>query len=708
MNPLNRLSIRSKFIILMLIVSITSIIAIGLIGNRSGEKILKSSVSQELKALKHVKAGQIESYFKDIENNMKMLSSNKMVIDSLREFIISYNLTKYNALDKEQTTQLKSYYEKEFIPVLEKQSNAKVSIENILPKTISAHYLQYHYIINNKMSEKEEMIKADDKSSYSDTHQKYHRSMQNICDKLSFEDLFFIESDSGDIVYSVKKEVDFATNLIAGVHRRSNLAALSKILGNSVEKNVIHMIDYETYLPSFNKPAAFIGISIYDENEYLGLLVVKLSSNKINEILTSNYDWESVGLGESGDVFLVGRDYKMRSNNRYMRQSPDIYKKMLISANIPKQTIDSIFQNKNTLMHLSVKTDAVIQAQQGASKTIVTRNYLGHEVLSSFAPLKLGFVNWVIVAEKNLEEANKVIIGFREKFAISTIVLIFLVTLFAMFSARVFTKPINSLIDGIRRVDKGDTQTKVMVNSTDEFNDLADSFNAMVKNLNRQEKQIKNKDEKINTLLVNMMPESIAKRYLSGEKNIVEHHDSVTVIFTALTGFSEIEEKNSPDVAFSLLNNLIESFDDAADELGVEKIKTIGDDYLAACGLSIPRFDHGKKAVDFAIEILAIIERFNSENSANISIKIGLDSGYVSEGLIGKIKFEYNIWGDTVDISSHLRYKAELNSIRITQSVYESLDKKEDFLICPIITSKNFGEVINYQYQHCSEDRRSV
>jgi hypothetical protein len=158
MNPLNKLSIRSKFIILMLVVSITSIVAIGIIGNRSGEKILKSGVSKELNALKNIKAQQIESYFRDLENNLKMLSSNKMIIDSMREFIVSYNLTKYNVLKDNETKTVYDFYEKEFLTKLESTSDAKVSIENIIPKTISANYLQYHYIINNKIMHEKLLI----------------------------------------------------------------------------------------------------------------------------------------------------------------------------------------------------------------------------------------------------------------------------------------------------------------------------------------------------------------------------------------------------------------------------------------------------------------------------------------------------------------------------------------------------------------------
>ncbi len=699
MNPLNKLSIRSKFIILMLVVSITSIVAIGIIGNRSGEKILKSGVSKELNALKNIKAQQIESYFRDLENNLKMLSSNKMIIDSMREFIVSYNLTKYNVLKDNETKTVYDFYEKEFLTKLESTSDAKVSIENIIPKTISANYLQYHYIINNKP------LQQDD-SSYKSTYTKFHTNLSQICTNLGFEDLYFVNAENGDIVYSVKKNIDFATNLYRGVHKKSSLAQLAQRLNKSVEKNVIKMVDYEKYIPDLNKPTSFVGVSVYDGNEFLGSLIIKLPSKNIENILTSNSNWESVGLGKTGELFLVGSDYKIRSNCRMMIESPDKFKEKLIKANIPKSKINEMYAFKDTTMNLNIQTDAMHDAIKGNSKTSIINNHFGERILCSYKPLKIKFVNWCIVTEQNLNEAQAAIKEFREKFAISTIVITFLVTLFAMVTARVFTKPVNALIEGVRNAHNGDTKSKIEIDTNDEFHELATSFNSMIDTTNKHKKSIIKKNDKILQLLNTMMPENIAKRHLIGEKNIVENHTNVTIIFTALTGFSEVYKKFPQDKAFTLLNDLIESFDESAVENGVEKIKNIGDDYLAACGLSIPRFDHARKAVNFSIDILSIIERFNEQNETHVSIKIGLDSGSVIEGLIGKVKFEYNVWGDAVDVAAYLRYKSDLNSFRITQSIYEAIEIKNKFKPCRDIQSDDFGEVINYQYKFCTINNR--
>ena len=686
----------------MLIVTISSIMAIGFIGNRSGEKIIKSSVTQKLQLLNRMKAEEIQDYFHSIANNLKMLSSDRMVLDALREFIISYNLVKYNALSKKEQAELKAYYKENILPKIQKSVDSKVSLENILPKSVAANYLQYHYLVKNHfLQERDRLTAANDNSSYTQTHKKYHQSLREIANYLGFSDLYFIDAESGEILYSVKKGIDFATDLKVGNFRKSNLAKLVEQLNRAVAKDAIAMVDYESYLPSFGKPEAFAGITLYDGDEFLGVLAVKIDTSKIDKILSANHNWESMGLGKSGEIYIVGNDYTMRSESRYFLEEPKKFLEILEKINTPKEQIDAIRHSHSTVLHLEVKNPITQKALNGKSGVEFGKNYLGQEALNSYAPLNLNFLNWGIIVSQNLKEAQSAITYFREKFALSTIVIIFLVTLFAMLSARVFTKPMNALIEGIRSIGKEKKRKKITLKSSDEFGKLAHSFNEMIETMQMQNAAIVQKDKEINTLLLDIMPESIAKRYLANEKDIIEKHSNVTILFTSLTGLSEIYERYSHEVAFQRHNDLFESFDNAANELGIERIKTVGDDYMAASGLINPRFNHSQKAVDFAFAMLEIIERFNKENSTNIGIRIGLDSGEVYAGLVGNIKIEYNVWGNTVDIASALRYYADINSIRITHAVYETLINKEDFIECSDIENSEFGTIKNYQYNNC-------
>ena len=702
MRVLKRLSIRSKFIILMLIVTITSIMAIGFIGNRSGEKIIKSSVTEKLQLLNSMKAEQIKEYFASIESSLKMLSSDRMVLDALREFIISYNLVKYNALTQKEQEELIEYYKKQILPKIKSGSTKRVSLENILPKSVAANYLQYHYLVKNQFSkERDKLIAAKDDSSYTQTHKKYHQSLREIANYLGFEDLYFIDAESGEIVYSVKKGIDFASDLKVGSFRKSNLANLSSQLNRSVAKDAIVMVDFESYLPSFGRPEAFAGITLYDGDEFLGVLAVKIGVAKINQILSANHHWSKLGLGESGEIYIVGSDYKMRSESRYLITDPKKFFETLEKINTPKEQIEAIKRYKSTILHLEVKNETTQKALNGKVGVEFGKNYLGEEALNSYAPLNIGFFNWGIIVSQNLKEAQSAITYFREKFAISTIVIIFLVTLFAMLTARVFTKPMNALIEGVKSIGKKQVPKRVAIESSDEFGELARSFNEIIKKMSTQELAIAQKDQEIHTLLLDIMPESIAKRYIANEKNIIEKHSNVTILFTSLTGLSEIYERYSHEDAFKRHNDLFESFDNAANELGIERIKTVGDDYMAASGLINPRFNHSQKAVEFAFMMLDIIKRFNQENGTNIGIRIGLDAGEVYAGLVGNIKIEYNVWGNTVDIASALRYYTDINSIRITKEVYDALVNKEEFVECSDIENHEFGTIKNYQYRKC-------
>lgn len=123
----------------------------------------------------------------------------------------------------------------------------------------------------------------------------------------------------------------------------------------------------------------------------------------------------------------------------------------------------------------------------------------------------------------------------------------------------------------------------------------------------------------------------------------------------------------------AILNELVTAFDEAADRHGMEKIKTIGDSYMAVCGLSVPYLDHDKRAVDFALEMLAIVRRFNHERGFQLNVSVGINSGDVVAGIVGRNKFIYDVWGDTINIASALKSGCPPGSILISEDVHNRL-----------------------------------
>lgn len=170
-----------------------------------------------------------------------------------------------------------------------------------------------------------------------------------------------------------------------------------------------------------------------------------------------------------------------------------------------------------------------------------------------------------------------------------------------------------------------------------------------------------------------MFPAAIAKRLKKGEKDIAEDVSNVAVLFSELTGFGKLSATLTAYEIVAILNDLVTAFDEAAERHGMEKIKTIGDTYMAVCGLSIPYLDHDKRAIDFALEMLAIIRRFNSERDFHLNIRLGISSGDVVAGIVGRNKFIYDVWGDTINIANALRSACPPGSILVATAVYRRL-----------------------------------
>src|SRR6185295_1696756 len=149
-------------------------------------------------------------------------------------------------------------------------------------------------------------------------------------------------------------------------------------------------------------------------------------------------------------------------------------------------------------------------------------------------------------------------------------------------------------------------------------------------------------------LLLSILPESIADRLKSGDERIADRFEEVTVLFADIVGFTELAATMPAHALVELLNSLFTQFDLAAQKLGIEKIKTIGDAYMAVCGLPEPCADHTERIVTMALRMMEIVREFSQKHGTPVRLRIGINAGPVVAGVIGRNKFIYDLWGDTV------------------------------------------------------------
>ncbi|MEO0928755.1 MAG: adenylate/guanylate cyclase domain-containing protein, partial [Cyanobacteria bacterium J06643_13] len=666
----------SKVMLMLLSVCISSIMAIAYVGYDNGRQALYNAIENQLVSVREAKAYQIERYFQQIRAEIQTFSRSG-VKNTSKAFNQYYQDLADQELRIDWNDQLKKYYETEFLPTLAKNTEGRPLLYSYFPQDTAARYLQYLYIAanSNPVGEKEFLNNANDGSEYSQLHAAIQPTYSNFVSQLGYYDLFLIDAQTGTIVYSVKKETDFGTNLLTGPYASSGLAQVFRQAVRVNDPNFVAISDFDPYRASYAEPAAFIASPIFDGAELIGVLAFQLSTDEINSIMTGDHNWEVDGLGKSGETILVGSDFGMRSISRFLIEQPEAYFKALAAEGLAQDRIDQIKVFNNSILNQESRSTAIAQALDNQTGFIGGEDYRGEQTLNAYRPLNLDDLDWVINAKIDTAEAFRPIKDFQRQVLLSTAIIVLIVTLIASLLSYYFVKPIRALIDGFRQVGKGNTDVKIKVKSKDEFRELANSFNEMVDNLDHQKKLVQQKNEENEELLLSILPEPVAKRVQQGEESIGDSFPKVTVLFADLGGFCELSETLPANEMVSFLNVLVLAFDDAAEKHGVEKHKTIGSGYMAVCGLSVPRLDQAKRTVDFAKEMLRIVRRFNRERNLDLKLRIGVNSGSVVAGIVGKDKFVYDLWGDTVNVANHLQSQGEWNTIQVTQSVYNRLSE---------------------------------
>jgi len=194
-------------------------------------------------------------------------------------------------------------------------------------------------------------------------------------------------------------------------------------------------------------------------------------------------------------------------------------------------------------------------------------------------------------------------------------------------------------------------------------------------------------------LLLNILPASISARLKDNDAAIADGFAEVTVLFADLVGFTELSQQLTPAALVDMLNHVFSAFDDLAEKLGLEKIKTIGDCYMVAAGLPTARPDHAEATAMMALGMRDALARINRERGYTLKLRIGLHTGPVIAGVIGKRKFIYDLWGDTVNTASRMESSGIDNQIQVTRAVHDKLEGKFDLEPRGTIKVKGKGEL---------------
>ncbi len=693
---LSRVSIQSKLVVMMVLCTIVAAAVVGFIAFHAGRSSMRIQVFNRLTELRESQSRALNTEFTDLKNSLIIYSHGANTVPALQAFIAGFDQLANATIDPAQQQSIVDFYNNTFLKEIEQYSNAKPDLDAVLPTSNAQKYLQANYTAQRKSDDVAiNMDDAHDGSIWSAANARYQDFFRQIVNRFEFQDVLLLDT-RGNVVYSAYKDVDLGTNILTGPYNGSKLRTAYENALASNSDDYVGITDFEIYQPAEGQPTAWMVSPVGVNGRTDGVMALQFPITKINRLMTFDKQWAESGMGNTGESFLAGPDDLMRSDSRLFLENPSQYKHDVVQAGTPPDIADTAIRLGSTTLVQPISSDATRAAQRGQSGTMITTDYLGNETLQAYAPVQISDsgLHWSIVAKIDTAEAFARESAFTRTMVLSTTGIIFLVCIAAMFVAQVFVRPIRKLEAGAQKISAGDYDVAIPVESRDEIGDLTQAFNEMSRNLGIKEELLDEQRRENDRLLSLLMPERVMERYRQGEEIIASDHHDVSVIFADIVGLDRLQAELSSEESLAIINDLAHQIDAAAEDFGVEPVRTVHNGYLASCGLNVPRLDNVRRTVDFALEFQRIIDLFNTETGHHLSLRAGIDTGRVSSGLIDRSSIIYDMWGAAVNLAYRVQSGSPQPGIYVTQQVYETIGDTEVFTSAGTITVDGSQEPI--------------
>jgi methyl-accepting chemotaxis protein len=485
---------KHKLIITLILLAIVpmaiSVVISTWVARDAGWEALIGETEQRLISERENKKGQLKKVFDLFKTQLIITSRSIMTITATKELKMPFGYYhKSNrsgiGIDKMKTN-LQAHYQSKFGIEYARQNAGTTIDTNKIINQLSDNTiaLQHNYIVANQypLGEKHKLDRFEDGNFYSTKHKNYHPSYRTFLEEYGYYDIFIVDPKSGHVIYSVFKELDYATSLIDGPYANSGLGEVFRAANKSTDPDSVSIVDFEPYTPSYEAPAAFIASPIFDRKKKVGILIFKLPISKINDITTSNEAWQNVGLGETGETFIIGGDNKTHSESRFFIESPNEYLIAAKANGLDEETANLIVSRGNTAGLQGISPAAFSMATTEVSGFGESVDYRGVPVLSAYAKVGIPGLDWIILSEMTVAEAQLPSNNLSNTLLVSSSVVALILAIVAigfgwLFSIRL-TRPIEKLQHDIQSIEQNsDLATRLTAKPSDVTAEIVESLN---------------------------------------------------------------------------------------------------------------------------------------------------------------------------------------------------------------------------------------
>jgi class 3 adenylate cyclase len=693
-----QLSIRSKIILTLLLTGLACLATGAIIGYRAGETALTRSVEEQLTAQREIKRRWIESYVNDQLRFTAAIAGLPETTEATKALIAAYREMRTEgqanpAATEADSVALEAWYNKELVPRLDRVAGSHTPLEGLMPADPVARRLQADYIARNPnpVGEKDKLLAAPSGSRYDAVHARYHPLLKRAADTVGFYDINLMDAATGDVVYTVAKETDFASNMYNGAFAQSGFARVAKRALDPRNGGKAVIEDYTAYTPSAFLPQMFAAVPIIADGQTIGVFVAQIDIRALNNLLTDNNGWRLTGQGETGEVLLIGEDRLLRSQSRFMIESPDKLLAQVQAYGLPASIANQVRALGTTILYMPDRSQAIEQSFRNRTGLARYVDYRGVEVISAYGPIEVAGLRWAITSKQDVAEALAPAIRLKRDLLVAAAVAAIALTFLALACAGLFMRPLRRVVAGIEAVSGGAVTTRIKIRGNDEFAELARGYNGMADAIEHRDKLLAKAEEKKGDLLRGMYPAGLAERMRSGAEVTAETVSNVTVAVALIDGLEMLAADRSAADLRSILNALLDVLNSTATSQGVEPVRSLGESYVAVCGLSSPRLDHAARTLAWARVATLALQRLGHEWVKFVSLRFGLASGEIDVLLVGRAHAAYDIWGRTLSVARCIVQEAEPGCVILSDSTYALLTEVDGFKPCPPIETQALG-----------------
>lgn len=486
--------LRFKLVLALVSVGALAVAVTGWEGYRRARSALEAAAVNQLTSVREERRRAMESYFAQLRLETATLAESRLIGDAMRRFAAAFADLERRVTDippsliAEYREGIARVHRERLAPHLDHGEGTSLTEAVLVPRDTAALVLQVLYVLAEPA--RPEAGTAVDRQQaaryagpYAEAVASLDPPLRRLVGRLGVHDIYLIDQETGRIVYTIEREADLGTSLLTGPYRDTGLASAFRQAREAPDATAVTLVDFEHYVPSESEPNAFMAAPILVGGERLGVLAVELAVAPLDRLMTGGGSWRAGGLGRTGETYLVGPDHRMRTNSRFMVEAPEDYLRVLARRGVPERVRQLIARHRSTILFERVESAAANAALAGSAATGIGADYRGVPVITAYAPVDVPGVHWGIVAQIDVAEALAPAVALRTEAAVTGVVIALLVGALALVLGTGLTRPLLRLMDGMRRLGRGNLDHRVAVGRRDEVGQIAAAFNQMADDL---------------------------------------------------------------------------------------------------------------------------------------------------------------------------------------------------------------------------------